>query len=300
MADGNTDYARGQRISVIGLLVNVALAFVKLVAGLVGHSYALIADAVESMTDILASVVVWRGLHIAARPADEEHPYGHGRAEALAALIVGLVIIVAGAGIAVQAVREILQPHYGPAAFTLWVLLGVVAIKEALFRAMRRVAGDVKSSAVLCDAWHQRSDAITSATAAIGISIAVIGGERYAPADDWAALLASGVILFNGCRLTRTPVRELMDTQATEVVDVARAAARQVDGVSGVEKVFARKSGMHYLVDMHIEVDPEMPVRRAHAISHSVKEEIRTAVPGVLDVLVHIEPFDENQRPASA
>lgn len=296
MAEGTTDHARGQHVTLIGMLVNTGLAFVKLVAGLVGHSYALIADAVESMADIVASVVVWQGLNIAARPADSDHPYGHGRAETLAALIVALMVIGAGVGIAVGAIREIVSPgpHTTPAAFTLWVLLGVVVTKETMFRVMRRVSSEVDSAAVLSDAWHQRSDAITSAAVAIGIAIAVFGGPGYAPADDWAALFAAGVILFNGCYLTRAPLRDLMDTQPTEIVKQARVVADTVHDVQGVEKVFARKSGLRYLVDMHIEVDPQMPVCRAHAIAHAVKERIRSAMPAVLDVLVHIEPSREN------
>jgi len=284
---------------VIGLVANTGLAFVKLVAGLLGNSYALIADAVESMADILASAVVWHGLNIASRPADREHPYGHGRAETLAALIVALMIIGAGVGIAVGAIGQITSPlpHDSPAFFTLWVLLGVVVVKETMFRVMQRVSSEVDSAAVMSDAWHHRSDAITSAAAAIGIGLAVFGGQRYATADDWAALFASGVILFNGARLTRRPLRDLMDTQPAEIVDRARAVAATVHCVEGVEKVFARKSGMRYLLDMHIEVAPEMSVRRAHAIAHQVKQEIRAAMPTVMDVLVHIEPSDEGNPP---
>jgi cation diffusion facilitator family transporter len=268
-------------------------------AGLIGRSYALIADAVESLADVVSSVVVWHGLNIAARPADENHPYGHGRAETLSALIVALIIIVAGLGIASEAVREIIHPQYTPASFTLWVLLGVVLVKEVLFRRMRSVALDTGSGAVFSDAWHQRSDAITSATAAVGLGIVVFGGERYAAAEDWAALLASGVILFNGVRLSIAPVRELMDTQPTEVVDHARKVAGKVSGVEIVEKVLARKSGMRYLVDMHIEVDSDMSVYRAHAISHDVKEAILRDIPKVLDVLIHIEPHKRDMQSAS-
>jgi cation diffusion facilitator family transporter len=287
------DHRRGMRISLIGLLVNAALAIVKLVAGLLGHSYALVADAVESMADIFGSLVVWSGLRIGALPADREHPYGHGKAEPLAALIVALLLVAAAIGIAVQAVREILSPHYMPAAYTLWVLLSVVAVKEGLFRIVRRVAGEVKSSAVLLDAWHHRSDAITSAAAAVGISIALIGGQPYAPADDWAALFASGVILFNAYRLSKPPLQELMDAEPSEIIQQVRTVASAVPGVAGVEKVFARKSGMRYWVDMHVEVDPEISVRRAHGIAHQVKDAVRAQVPTVTDVLIHIEPHGQ-------
>ncbi|MGE0482230.1 MAG: cation diffusion facilitator family transporter [Phycisphaerae bacterium] len=292
-SDAAEHYARGQRISVLGLLVNAALAGVKLIAGLIGHSYALVADAVESMADVIASVVVWTGMRVAALPADPAHPYGYGKAEALAALVVTLLLFAAGVGIAIEAVREILTPHHAPAAFTLWVLLGVVAVKELLFRVVRRTAQALASNAVLVDAWHHRSDAITSAAAAVGIAVSLVGGVGYEPADDWAALFASGVILFNALRLCRAPLRELMDAEAGEVNERVRAVARRIAGVAGVEKVLTRKSGLRYWVDMHLEVAPEMSVRAAHGVAHDVKDAVRAALPDVVDVLIHIEPFNE-------
>lgn len=286
-------YARGQRVSVLGLLVNAGLAGVKLITGLLGNSYALVADAVESMADVFASVIVWTGLRVAARPADPAHPYGYGKAEALAALVVALLLFAAGVGIAIEAIREIVTPHHAPAAFTLGVLLGVVAVKELLFRIVRRTAQALASGAVLVDAWHHRSDAITSAAAAIGIAVALIGGPGYEPADDAAALFASGVILFNALRLCRAPLRELMDAEAGEVNERVCAVALRIAGVAGVEKVQTRKSGLRYWVDMHLEVAPEMTVRAAHGVAHDVKDAVVAALPDVVDVLIHIEPFNE-------
>lgn len=287
-----SDHARALRISIIGLFINAALGFVKILAGLLGNSYALIADGIESTADILASVIVWSGLRIAARPADENHPYGHGKAEPVAALFVALMLFGAGLAIAIEAVHEIITPHHAPAAFTLWVLVGVVIVKEALFRIVHRVSRATGSSAVLTDAWHHRSDALTSAAALIGISVALLGGPGWEPADDWAALFAAGVILFNGWHLLKAPLRELMDAEPDkEFLERLRAAAQAVSGVRGVEKIFARKSGMRYWVDMHVEVDPDLPVRDAHQIAHDVKNHVRAALPNVADVLVHIEPF---------
>ncbi len=288
-ADG---YGRGMRTSLAGLLANVALAIVKLTAGLVGHSYALVADAVESTSDVLASLIVWRGLRIAAQPADEEHPYGHGRAEPLAAMVVALMLVVAGIGIAIEAVQGIVTRHAVPAPFTLYVLLGVVVIKEAMFRIVGRVGRDVRSRAVATDAWHHRADAITSALAAVGISIALIGGPEYARADAIAALGGAGVILFNAYRLLMPPLHELMDVVPTETVARARGVAELVPDVAGVEKVLARKVGLRYLVDMHVEVDREMSVHHAHEVAHAVKDAIRLAMPEVENVLVHIEPYN--------
>jgi cation diffusion facilitator family transporter len=213
-------------------------------------------------------------------------------------MIVAIMLIVAAIGIGVAAVREIITPHHAPAPFTLWVLIGVVIVKEALFRFGRRAHRASGSGAVLADAWHHRSDAITSLAAGIGISIAVFGGEQYAPADDYAALFASAFILYNGCTLLLAPLRELMDIGQPEQIDQVRAVAAGVEGVRGIEKVFARKSGVRFWVDMHVEVDPDMSVRDAHAIAHRVKDAVRNALPNVADVLVHIEPHECDAAPA--
>jgi cation diffusion facilitator family transporter len=283
-------YERGMRTSLLGLLVNAGLAISKLTAGLLGHSYALVADAVDSTSDVLASLIVWSGLRIASQPADEEHPYGHGRAEPLAAMVVALMLVVAGIGIIVEAVHGILVRREPPATYTLYVLFGVIAVKELMFRVVGRVGRDVRSRAVTTDAWHHRADAITSSFAAIGISIAVVGG--YPRADAIAALAAAAVILFNAYRLLMPPLHELMDGVPTETVTQARRVAGHVPDVAGVEKVLARKVGLRYLVDMHIEVDPSMSVRHSHEVAHAVKDAIRLSIPAVEDVLVHIEPYN--------
>jgi len=290
MTSTDLDNSRGLRLSLAGLFINGALAIIKLVTGIVGHSYALIADAVESMADIFGSIVVWSGLRIARRPPDENHPYGHGKAEPLAALVVALMLIGAAIGISIEAVREIISPHHAPAAYTLWVLFGIITVKELLYRIGRRIARDSASSAVLADAWHHRSDALTSLAAAVGISIALIGGAGYEPADDWAALAASAVILYNAIRIMRPPLGELMDVEPAEITDRVRTVAGRVEGVMDVEKVLARKSGTHYWVDMHVEVDGRMSVCDAHEVAHQVKDAVRVAMPSVVDVLIHIEP----------
>lgn len=294
----SSDRVRSQRLALWGLLANIALALVKLVAGLVGHSYALVADAIESLADIGGSVVIWGGLHVSSRPASIKHPYGYGKAEALAALAVALMILGAGVGIAVEAVREILTPHHSPAWWTLVVLVGVVGVKWALFRVTSRAAADTRSAAVHADAWHHASDAITSGAAFVGIGIAVVGRhmtgtDRFAPADDWAALLAAGLIVYNAVTLMIPPIRELLDVSEGEVTERARAAAERVAGVVRVQKAFARKSGMRYWIDMHVWVDGTLSVRDAHALAHQVKDAVRGEVPRVEDVLIHVEPAAE-------
>lgn len=284
----------------VGLAVNTLLAAGKMVAGVLGHSHALVADAVESLADVLSSIIVWRGLVVAATPPDADHPYGHGKAEPLAAAVVSTLLLLAATWIVLEAIREIVRPHHGPAAYTLVVLVGVVVIKESLFRFVLRTADSVQSSAVRSDAWHHRSDAITSIAAAIGISVAVFGGAGYEAADDVAAIVAAGIIAWNGWRLLRPALDELMDMAPDpSLIKRVQAVAAQVPGVARIEKCHVRKMGYQYFADMHVEVDPEMPVRQAHAIAHAVKDRVCADVPEVLDVLIHIEPCLE-QGPRGA
>ncbi len=288
---------RGLRATFTGLAVNTVLAGSKLAAGILGHSHALIADSVESLADIFSSLIVWRGLVVAAEPADEDHPYGHGKAEPIAAAIVSAMLLVAAAWISSTALGEIRHPHLSPAPFTLVVLLAVIAVKEMLFRFVLRAADSVESSAVKADAWHHRSDAITSLAAGIGISIALIGGKGYESADDLAAVAAALVIAWNGWRLLRPALNELMDrSPSRELVEGIRRLAETAPEVIHVEKCLVRKMGHQYYVDMHVEVDPQMTVLRSHEIAHEVKDKIRNRFSRVRDVLVHIEPASAKSR----
>jgi len=286
----------GLRITLIGVLANALLAVGKLVAGIAGHSFALVADAVESFSDVVGAGIVWCGLSVSAKPPDAEHPYGHGKAESLAALAVGALLIGAAVGIAVHAGRSIHGPQDAPAPFTLVVLVVVILVKESLFRLLGRAGRQIDSTALCADAWHQRSDALTSLAAGIGISISVFAGPRYAAADEWAALLASGIIAFNGLRVAHQAAHELMDRQPNHrlLAEVTEAAA-SVPGVRRIEKVLGRKMGIAYLCDMHVEVDARLPVRQAHDLAHRVKDEVRSRNPQVSDVLVHIEPYPDDR-----
>jgi cation diffusion facilitator family transporter len=282
---------RSLRVTLMGLVVNALLTSAKFTAGILGHSHALIADAVESLSDIFSSIIVWRGVVVAAAPADEDHPYGHGKAEPIAAAIVSTMLLVAAGWIAVQAFREIGHPHPAPAPYTLLVLLLVICIKEGLFRFVLREAISVESSAIQTDAWHHRSDAITSLAAAIGISVALLGGKGYESADEVAAIVAAGIIVWNAWRLLRPAVNELMDrSPSREFSERIRHIAESVQGVDRVEKCLVRKMGYYFYADMHVEVHPQMTVQQSHNIAHEVKDNIRTQIPQVRDVLVHIEP----------
>ena len=286
-------YGRGARLALVGVAVNFLLALIKIVAGIVGNCYALIADGIESTLDIFSSLAVWFGLKVAAEPPDEAHPYGHGKAEPLASVVAAFAIILAAIGLAVESAREIITPHHSPAPFTLAVLVAVIVVKETLFRKVAGAAEQLGSSAVKTDAWHHRSDAITSGGAFIGISIALIGGKGWEPADDWAALLTCGIIGFNGWRLLKPALLEIMDTAPPkELGESVRKIAGGVPGVVDVEKCHLRKMGMEFYVDIHVGVDAGIAVRDGHRIAHAVKDAIRAANPAAADVLVHIEPIE--------
>jgi cation diffusion facilitator family transporter len=281
----------GMRSVLIGVFANAVLAVVKGLAGFFGNSYALIADAIESTFDIFTSILVWLGLRYASRPPDEDHPYGHGKAEPLVACVVSMALMAAAILIAVESVREILTPHHAPAPFTLIVLVVVVVAKELLFRSVARTGEEMGSTAVKTDAWHHRSDAITSGAAFIGISIALVGGPGYEAADDFAALLAAGIIAFNAVHLLRPALAELLDAAPPkEHADNVRRAAARVGGVLGLDKCVVRKVGFDLYVDLHVRVHGRLTVHDGHRIAHDVKDAIRADDPRIRDVTIHVEP----------
>src|SRR5213593_673097 len=280
----------GARVALLGMVINLALAAAKIISGLVGNAYVLIADGIESALDITGSMVIWGGLKVAARPPDATHPYGHGKAEPIAAIIVAVGVLAAAIGLAVQSMREIFLPHHAPAPYTLVILIVVIIVKETLFRYVNRIGRDVESTAVQTDAWHHRSDALTSAAAFIGISVALIGGKRWQSADDWAALFACAVIAANGIRLLRPAFYEIMDTAPRKIVKSVCSVASSVPGVIDVENCRARKMGLDFYVDLHVGVDGNISVHEGHESAHRVKSAIQQSDSRVADVLVHIEP----------
>ncbi len=275
------------------MLINAALAIIKLVAGIVGNTYALVADGVESTADIFASLIVWGGLRVASRDPNNDYPFGYGKAESVSAVVVAMMLLAAAVGIAYEAIREIRTPHQTPAPWTLIVLVGVLIVKFVLYRRTRSIGTQAHSTAVQADASHHLSDAITSAAAFVGISIALWGGPGWESADDWAALFASVVIFYNGVLLVRPAMHDLMDRMpGSEIVVPVRRAASAVESVLAVEKLSARKAGMVYYVDIHVQADPLMSLHDAHELSGAVKSAIRASVPKVAGVLVHMEPFE--------
>jgi cation diffusion facilitator family transporter len=289
-----TSLATGLLLSKLAIAVNTLLALIKIGTGILGHSYALVADGIESTADIFSSAVVWGGLRLAAKPADSDHPFGHGKAESIAGMLVAVGLLGAAAIIAIQSVSEIRHPHQAPAWYTLLVLAGVIVIKESLSRRVLRAGDALQSTALRGDAWHHRSDAITSGAAFVGIAVALIGGERYNAADDWAALAACSIIVFNGYRIFRAALDELMDAAvAPAIVAQIRELAAGVEGVLAIEKCRVRKSGPSLALDIHVHVPAEMSVRESHRIAHRVQDALLASPHRISDVTVHIEPDAE-------
>lgn len=280
-----------QRAALLSLGVNALLSLTKIVAGTLGKSQALIADGIESSMDILSSIIVLAGVRVAQMPPDTDHPFGHGKAESLAALFASLMLVVAGLVIIIQSAHGLYEPSVVPANYTLIVLLAIIALKEAMFRIIHKVGTKLNSEALKTDAWHHRSDAITSCAAVIGIAIALIGGHDYAKADEWAAIFAGIWMLIQGSRLLRLNISEVMDTTvADSVTQDIRKCAITVQGVAGVEKCHVIKSGFAYIAEIHVEVDESLTVRQGHDIAHSVKAALLGSDLNVLVAIVHIEP----------
>ncbi|MCL6218489.1 cation diffusion facilitator family transporter [Zunongwangia pacifica] len=279
------------KTSYLSIAGNGILALGKFLAGFFGNSYALIADAIESTADVFSSFLVLVGLRYAAKPADDNHPYGHGRVEPLITFAVVGFLIVSATVIAYESIENIRTPHQIPEPYTLIVLVVIIAIKEFFYRFVSKKGDETNSSSLKADAWHHRSDAITSFTAFVGISIALIMGDGYESADDWAALLASGFILFNAYLILRPALGEIMDEHMyDDLIEEIRKSAYSVKGVLGTEKCFVRKTGMTFHVDLHINVDGEKTVTEGHDIAHQVKDKMLQDLPEIADVLIHVEP----------
>jgi len=281
----------------LSILSNLGLALVKGFAGYFGNSYALIADAIESTSDVFSSLLVLFGLKYASRPADENHPYGHGKAEALVTFAVVGFLVISATVIAYESIQHIRTPHKTPASFTLFILAAIVITKEIFYRIVSKKSDETNSSSLKADAWHHRSDAITSLMAFIGISIAIFMGPGYETADDWAALLASGFIIYNAYLIFRPALGEILDEHLhDDLILQIREIATTVEGVIDTEKCYARKAGMRYLIDLHLIVDGEISVTKGHEIAHRLKDTIQQKHPEIADVLIHVEPHELDSK----
>ncbi|MDT0645245.1 cation diffusion facilitator family transporter [Zunongwangia sp. F260] len=279
------------RTTYLSILGNVLLALAKGITGIFGNSYALIADAIESTTDVFSSVLVLFGIRYSTKPADENHPYGHGKAEPLITFAVVGFLLVSATIIAYESIINIQTPHKIPEKYTLIVLGIIVIIKELFYRFVSKRSDTTNSTSLKADAWHHRSDAITSLMAFVGISIAVYMGKGYETADDWAALLASGFIVYNAFLIFRPALSEIMDEHLyDDFIEEIRTISDSVDGVIAIEKCFVRKAGLFFHIDLHLIVKGDITVTKGHAIAHNLKSELQEKFPEISDVLIHVEP----------
>lgn len=286
-----TNEQKAIKATYFSIFGNTALAIVKGFAGIFGNSYALVADAIESTSDIFSSLLVLVGIKYSNKPADEDHPYGHGRAEPLVTFLVVGFLITSAIIIAYESIQNIRTPHNLPAPWTL-IILGVIIVwKELSYRLVLKRSVEANSSSLKADAWHHRSDAITSVAAFIGISIALFFGKGYESADDWAALFAAGLIMYNSYGIFRPALGEIMDENLYEdLITEIRKISLEVEGVTGTEKCLIRKSGMIYHVDLHANVDANISVREGHVIAHRLKDTLQERIPELGNILIHIEP----------
>lgn len=277
--------------SLFSIISNLILVFIKGLAGILGNSFALIADAIESTSDVFSSLLVWAGLKYSQKPPDENHPYGHGKIEPLVTFLVVVFLVVSAVFIAFKAIKNIMSPQELPSSWTLWILGGIIIWKEISFQYVNRKSKETGSTALKADAWHHRSDAITSVVTFIGIGASHLLGEGYENLEDWAALFAAAFILYNSYLIFRPALGEIMDEhQYDEQIEKIRKASKEVEGVLGTEKCFIRKSGMTYYVDLHIIVKSEISVKEGHDIAHELKAHLLYTFSNIGNVLIHVEP----------
>lgn len=281
-----------RRVALTSMAVSVCLAAAKITVGLKGHSTAVVSDGFESAGDVLASGLVFLGLVLAARPPDAEHPYGHGRVETLSALAVGIMLAISGALISAHALQGIGEPEIAPATFALWPAAASIAVKSVMALTKRRYARKIRSSAMKADAWNDTVDVLSGTTALAGLGIELINPTAFAFADEIGGALVGLIVIFLGVRVIRDTTMQLIDTMPdTESMDQIREVARSVPGARGIEKCFARKTGLKWHVDLHLEVDPDMSVYESHELATRVRNRIKETLDWVADVLVHVEPY---------
>lgn len=282
---------RARHTIIFSLIGNVVLVFVKLTTGILGNSFALIADSIESAGDVFSSFIIYLGLRFSAKPSDKDHPFGHGKVEPIISFLVVLFLIVSAGFIAFRAIENLKSPQVMPKAYTLFVLAAIIVYKEAFYQFVKKKSKETSSTSLKADAWHHRSDAITSLAAFVGISLALLLGSGYEQLDDWAALVASVIIVVNAYFVFRPALGELLDEQTyDDLIDEVREVADSVDGVIDTEKCFIRKFGMRYVVDIHVRVSSELTVAEGHEIGHLVQSTLQDSFKQIEHVFTHVEP----------
>lgn len=291
MKQSHKNGKRARHTILVSLIGNVLLVFVKLVTGLLGSSFALVADAIESLGDVFSSFIIFLGLRVSVKPPDDDHPFGHGKVEPIISFIVVLFLIASAGFIAHEAIDNLQAAQKMPKPYTLFVLGGIIIYKELFYQFVRRKSKQTDSTSLKADAWHHRSDAITSLAAFIGIGLALLLGEGYEQLDSWAALVASVIIIVNAYFVFRPALGELLDEQNhDELINKVRHLSEQVPGVIDTEKCYIRKFGMRYVVDIHVIVDGALTVAEGHTIGHNVQDAVRDIFPQIQHVFTHVEP----------
>lgn len=281
----------GRNVALASIFISGGLATAKILVGLKANSTAVVSDGIESASDVLASSLVLFGLVMAAKPPDAEHPYGHGRLETLSGMAVGIILVVMGAFISVESVRRALISHTPPAAYALWPLALSIAVKSTMYVIKRHYGRKLLSSSLAADAWNDGVDVVSGAVALVAVALESFGGSRFGLADDIGGSMVGFIVILLGVRVVRDTTYQLMDTMPdSRMLEEIRRVAMKVPGSLGIEKCFARKTGLQYHVDLHLEVDPQMTVNDSHEIATQVREKVRHELPWVADVLVHVEP----------
>lgn len=288
---GSAGMLSAQRLAVVSVGANAVLAAISIVLGARGRSVTVVASGIEFTADVVASLFVLFGFWFASRPADSRHPYGHGRAETLTGLLIGVGLFIIGGSIAAHAWRDIDAVHAAPAAYTVWPLTLALAVKTAMMLAKMRASRRTGSQALMADAWNDSVDVLSAVAAITALGLTLYDPAAFHAADHVGGMLVGAFVIVAGLGVVRTTSLDLMDTMPPDaLLDEVRQSACRVDGVRGVEKLFARRTGLQYHVDLHLEVDGWMSVDEGHAIATAVRERIRQDVAAISDVLVHVEP----------
>jgi len=287
----------GRRVAILGILASAVLATGNVTVGLLAGSASVVATGLEFVGDVLASAIVLAGMLIAAKPADLEHPYGHGRFETLAGLVVGIILAAGGAGICFRSLVGVSEVHAPPSAYAIWALVGAILVRGVMSTVKFRVGRRIQSSSLVADAWNDAVDILSASAALVALGLTLYDPARFLSADHYGGFTVGLVVILTGLRVMRDTSRDLMDTMPDgERLDEIRAAVMRVHGVVGVEKCFARRTGLQHHVDIHLEVDPNLTVWESHDIATQVRAYLCENLEWIADVLVHVEPAPSIER----
>lgn len=288
MADRNTI---GKRIALVSIGVCVLLSVTKITIGLLAHSTSVVADGAESAGDVLTSSFVFLGLLVAARPADEDHPYGHGRYETLTGLAVGFILVFVGIAIAVRSLQTVGLSHYPPAAYGAWPLLASMLTKTILATVKFRFGRSIGSAALVADAWNDAVDILSAFTAMAALGLSVLDPSRFLAADHYGGFAVGLIVVLTGLRVAKESSDRLADRMPSpERVDEIRRIATEDPRILAIDKCFARNSGLQYHVDLYLKVDPRMTVFESHALATAIRTRICERLDWVANVLIYVEP----------